>query len=403
MHGRETTPFDPARAMIPAGSRWARLPMIGAIVGGLGLVASIGLGMAQPKQFFFSWLFSFLFALSIALGAIYFVLITWAVQAGWGIVVRRIAENVMSVVPFLALLFVPILVGLTTLYPWSVPGAAANDALLRWKSPFLNVPFFVARAVFYFAVWTVVALVWSRLSRIQDTTGNPKLSATLRRFAGPAVIAVGLTQTFASFDWIMTLEPHWYSTIFGVYFFAGSVLAFLCLLTLISASLEAGGPLRGVVTSEHFHDVGKLIFAFTCFWAYIGFSQFFLIWYGNLPEETIWFKIRLEGSWKAVSLLLAVGHFIVPFFFLMGRTVKRRRLPLMIGAWWMLVMHLLDLYWQVSPMMHPEGFRPSILDLTCLAAILGLCMAVVGRIMVGRALVPIKDPRLAESLSFENV
>ncbi len=187
----------------------------------------------------------------------------------------------------------------------------------------LNVPFFLIRAAIYFGSWSFIALLYYRGSRGQDVTGDPGVSARLRRLAGPAIIVLALTQTFASIDWIMSLTPHWYSTIFGVYFFAGSFVGFIALLSVVAAAMRRAGLLDTVITAEHLQDVGKLLFGFTSFWAYIAFSQFFLIWYANLPEETIWYKARLEGSWETISLLLMAGHFGVPFFYLMGRDVKR--------------------------------------------------------------------------------
>ena len=229
------------------------------------------------------------------------------------------------------------------------------------------------------------------------------MSARLRRFAGPALIVLALTQTFASIDWIMSLTPHWYSTMFGVYFFAGSFVGFIALLSVVAAAMRRAGLLDTVISAEHLHDVGKFLFAFTAFWAYIAFSQFFLMWYGNMPEETIWFKARMEGSWMTVSLLLLVGHFVAPFFYLMGRSVKRNGATLAVGGAWLLAMHFVDLYWQVMPTLHPEGLRPSLLDVAALMAVGGCFVAAASWLMRRQALVPLRDPRLAESLAFENV
>jgi len=200
----------------------------------------------------------------------------------------------------------------------------------------------------------------------------------------------------------MSLTPHWYSTIFGVYFFAGAFVGFIALLSVVSVAMRRAGLLDAVISAEHLHDVGKFLFAFTAFWAYIAFSQFFLIWYANLPEETVWYKARLEGSWQSVSLLLMVGHFVAPFFYLMGRAVKRRGATLAAGGLWLLAMHYLDLYWQVMPTLHPGGVRPSALDLAALLAVGGCFAGVAGWLMRRQALVPLRDPRLAESLAFEN-
>jgi hypothetical protein len=399
---RDRVALRPEQATIPPGHSWNRIPVVGAGCALLGLVVCAIFGMGNPKQFFFSWLVSFLFFSSLALGALFFVLIQYASQGSWGIVVRRIGETIFAVIPMMAVLFVPLLFGLTHLYEWAVPGAAEHDALLRWKAPYLNVPFFLARAAIFFGIWSFIALMYYRGSRGQDLTGDPAVSARLRRFAGPAIIVLALTQTFASVDWIMSLTPHWYSTIFGVYFFAGSFVGFIALLSVLAVAMRRAGLLDAVINAEHLHDVGKFLFAFTAFWAYIAFSQFLLIWYANLPEETIWYKARLEGSWKTMSLVLMAGHFGIPFFYLMGRAVKRRGWTLAVGGAWLLAMHFVDLYWQVMPTLHPEGVRPSVLDAAAFLAIGGCFVGAAGWLMRRQALVPLRDPRLAESLAFEN-
>jgi len=401
-HERELVALRPEQVTLPAGHAWNRLPVIGAAAAVVGVVGCAILGMGNPKQFFFSWLVSFLFFLTLALGALFFVLIQYASQGGWGIVVRRIGETTFAALPVMAVLFLPLLLGLRDVYAWSVPGAAEHDALLRWKAPFLNVPFFLIRAVVYFAAWSAMAFFYYRGSRGQDATGDVAVSARLRRFAGPAIIVLALTQTFASIDWIMSLTPHWYSTMFGVYFFAGSFVGFIALLSVVAPAMRRAGLLEAIISPEHLHDIGKFLFAFTAFWGYIAFSQFFLMWYGNLPEETIWYKARMAGSWLPVSLLLMAGHFAAPFFFLMGRTVKRNGVTLAAGGAWLLAMHYVDLYWQVMPTLHPEGLRPSVLDVAAFLAVGGCFVAATGWLMRRQALVPLRDPRLAESLAFEN-
>ena len=393
----------PDQTTIPTDHSWNRMPVIGAGVAVLGIVGCAILGPGNPKQFLFSWLVSFLFFLSLALGALFFVLIQYASQGGWGIVLRRIGETVFATLPVMAALFLPLLLGLGDLYSWAAHGAADHDALLRWKAPFLNVPFFLIRAVLYFACWSFIALLYYRGSRGQDTTGDPRVSARLRLLAGPSIIVLALTQTFASIDWVMSLTPHWYSTIFGVYFFAGSFVGFIALLSVVGVAMRRARLLDTVISAEHLHDVGKLLFAFTAFWAYIGFSQFFLMWYANLPEETIWYKARMEGSWLTVSLFLMAGHFGAPFLYLMGRTVKRTGWTLALGGAWLLAMHFLDIYWQVMPTLHPAGISPSILDVAALFAVGGCFLAAAGWLMRRQALVPLRDPRLAESLAFENI
>jgi hypothetical protein len=394
--------LQPEQATIPPGHSWNRLPIVGAVCAVVGAAVCAILGPADPRQFFFSWLVSFLFFLSLALGGLFFVLIQYATQGGWGIVLRRIGETIFAMLPVMAVLFLPVLLGLHDLYEWTHAEAVEQDALLRWKAPYLNVPFFLIRAALYFGLWSFIAVLYYRGSRGQDVTGDPGVSARLRRFAGPALIILALTQTFASVDWIMSLTPHWYSTMFGVYFFAGSFVGFIALLSVVAVATRQVRLLDTVINAEHLQDIGKFLFAFTAFWAYIGFSQFFLMWYANLPEETIWYQARMEGSWMTVSLFLMAGHFAIPFFYLMGRAVKRRGSTLAIGGAWLLAMHFLDLYWQVMPTLHPEGLRPSVLDVAALVTVGGCFLAAASWLMRRRALVPLRDPRLAESLALEN-
>lgn len=392
---------DPLR--IPPGHTWNRIPLVAAGAAVLGGGACAILGASDPKQFFFSWLVSFLFFLSLALGALFFVLIQYAAQGGWGIVLRRIGETVFATLPVMAALSLPVLLGVHDLYEWAHAGAAEHDALLQWKAPFLNVPFFLIRAALYFVIWSFIAVLYYRGSRGQDVTGDQAVSARLRRLAGPSLIVLALTQTFASIDWIMSLTPHWYSTMFGVYFFAGSFVGFIALLSVVSVAMRSAGLLHTVISAEHLHDIGKFLFAFTAFWAYIAFSQFFLMWYANLPEETIWYKARMTGSWMTISLVLMAGHFVAPFFYLMGRSVKRNGVTLALGGAWLLAMHFLDLYWQVMPTLHPQGFSPSVLDFAALVTVGGCFVAAASWLMRREALIPVRDPRLAESLAFENV
>ena len=385
--------------MLPQGHLLRRLPLLGLAAAVLGIGLCMVFGASRPAAFYAAWLVAFLFFFSLAMGALYFVLIHYAVQAGWGVVLRRVGENIAATLPVFALLFVPIVLGLTALFPWARP-EAATDHLLHGKAPFLNRNFFLLRAAIYFIAWSAIALAYARASRAQDASGDVAISARLRRFSGPALLVVAITQTFAAIDWIMSLAPKWYSTVFGVYFFGGCFMAFFALLALLATSLR-GGPLKDVISADHLHDVGKMVFAFVCFWAYIAFCQYFLIWYGNLPEETFWYHARLQGRWQGLTMLLAVGHFVIPFLFLMGRTVKRRGPWLPIGATWMLAMHYLDIAWMVLPSIG-QGYASPPLLAGALLAVGGIVAAVFGRLLAGRPLVPIRDPRLNESLALDN-
>jgi len=384
---------------LPAGHPLRRLPVLGLAAAVMGIGLSVVFGAAHPARFYAAWLVAFLFFLTLALGALYFVLIHYAVQAGWGVVLRRVAENLAATLPVFAILFLPILIGMPALFPWARP-EAASDHLIHWKEPFLNRPFFLLRAAIYFVAWSAIAVGYARASRAQDASGDVGISTRLRRFSGPALLVLAITQTFASIDWIMSLSPHWYSTVFGVYVFSGCFVAFFSFLALFATQLRRG-PLKDVISAEHLHDVGRMVFAFICFWAYIAFCQYFLIWYGNLPEETFWYHDRMQGRWNGLTIFLAVGHFVIPFLYLMGRTVKRRGPWLMVGAFWVLGLHLLDVAWMVLPSIGPGATSPVLLA-GAMLAVGGVVTAVFGRLLVGRPLVPIRDPRLSESLALDN-
>jgi hypothetical protein len=267
----------------------------------------------------------------------------------------------------------------------------------------LNAPFFYVRTAVYFAVWTVLATWFHRRSVEQDTVGTPKPTSAMEAASTTGLVLFAFSVTFFAFDFVMSLTPHWYSTIFGVYFFAGCILGSFALLLIVSFAVQRAGRLVHAITAEHYHDLGKLLFAFTVFWAYIGFSQYMLMWYANLPEETSWYAARQTGSWTAVSLVLLFGHFILPFLLLMSRSVKRRKLLIVSGAVWMLLMQWLDIYWLVMPSKTPGGFSPCLLDVATFVGIGGVFFATGIRRLGAHALVPVKDPRLAESLGFENV
>ena len=405
--GHDPAAVDPALVSIPHDHPWARLPYVFAACGAVGVLASLGLvwgSVVEPAQFFFSWLTSFLYFLSLALGGMFFVLVSYVTRASWSVVVRRLAESAMATIPLFLVLFVPLVFGMHALFHWTDADAVAHDHLLQAKQPYLNTTFFVVRALVYFACWIGIATWFLRQSRLQDHgDASGRITDRMVKVSAPALVAFSVTVSFAAIDWIMTLDAHWYSTIFGVYFFAGSTVGIFALLILLAAAMGRAGLLGGTVTVEHFHDLGKMLFAFTVFWAYIGFSQYFLIWYGNIPEETVWYVHRTEGSWAAVTATLAWGHFAVPFLFLMPRTVKRRTGLLAVGAVWMLLMHLVDLYWLIMPVLHSHDAHLSVVDVTSLVGIGGLFLGAVLFVLRRQPVVPVRDPRLAESLSFENV
>ena len=391
----------PKELKVPDGHRWQKIPMIAGIVGLVGIAASVGLAMGELKQFYFSYVTAFMFWLSIALGGLFFVLIQHLVRAGWSVVVRRFAENAAGTLPVFVLLFIPIAIGYHDLYHHWVD-APADDVILQGKSGYLNVQFFFIRAAVYLLAWAFLGWYFLESSVGQDADGNHDTTRRLQARAAPALLVFALTLSFAAIDWVMSMDPHWYSTMWGVYYFAGSCLAIFAFLIVVVKRAQANGLLVETVNAEHFHDLGKFVFGFTVFWAYIAFSQFMLIWYANIPEETIWFMHRFEGSWYWIGVALVFGHFAFPFFFLMSRHVKRFRPAMMFGAVWQLVMHYVDLHWQIMPNLHHHGAHPSLVDLFTVIGVGGIFLAAFAWHVNKHSLIPIKDPRLPESLAFEN-
>jgi hypothetical protein len=382
-----------------------RISQTAGALGLAGVLVGLVLAAAAPggwRRFFFAYLLNFAYVLSLALGALFFVLLQHLTHAGWSVVVRRLAEAVAGTLPMMGLFLVPILFGLHELYPWSRAGALTADPILHGKAGWLSVPFFIARCALYLAVWMLIARSFVGRSLAQDATGDAGLTLRLQRRSAPAMLAFGLTFTFASFDLLMSLDPRWYSTIFGVYCFAGSVVGFLALLVLLAFGAQRAGLLRRTITVEHYHDLGKLLFAFVFFWAYIAFSQFMLLWYANIPEETAWLLRRQEHGWGVIGLVLVAGHFLLPFLLLLPRGTKRRPRRLAAVAAWALAMHWLDLYWLVMPEVSPGDALPQTVDVALLVGLVGLFAASAVLVVRSRSLLPEGDPRLEESRRFEN-
>ncbi|HRG94934.1 MAG TPA: hypothetical protein PLR99_01725 [Polyangiaceae bacterium] len=284
------------------------------------------------------------------------------------------------------------------------PHHVAHAATLAAKAAFLQKPFFLVRAAAYLAIWCALGLGFLRISTRQDTTKDPEDTVAAARVSPLAAWAFGLSLTFAMFDWVMGLDPAWFSTIFGVYLFACSTVAAFAVLIFLTMSLRDSGPLKGMVNVEHFHDMGKLLFGFNGFWAYIGFSQYMLIWYAGLPEETTYYHARglgqADSSWRLVSIGLMAAHFVIPFFMLISRHAKRNLGILKMGTVWLFVVHLIDIYWFILPNLTKE-VSPHWLDLTCVAGVGGAYFATVFYFMGKHQLIPVGDPRLKRALAFE--
>src|SRR5438105_2490741 len=322
-------------------------------VGAVGLVlTAVGLAF-DAKRTMLSYLVAFLYFLGLALGMLALNMANHAARARWHVVIRRIIEVMHSPLPVFVLLFIPILVFAKHLFVWIDPPASLGKEILdnlRQKSGWLNFPFFIIRAAVYFAVWLVVSELLFRYSVAQDIDGSSRWTRLQRRWGSAGLPLVGFTVTFAAFDWIMSLNPTWYSTLFGVYYISGFFLASLAILTIVvTITRDDPGSFGAHTTPAHFHNLGKLLLAFTAFWGYIAFSQYMLMWHANLPDEVPWFLVRTRGAWKPVSVLLVVGHFIVPFFALLSRDLKLHPRALAVVAGWLLFVHFVDLVWLVMP------------------------------------------------------
>jgi hypothetical protein len=391
-------------AALTGDGRWiSNRTLLWLVAIGLGALGLVGLGsLRSPRAALQSYLLAFAYWAGVVLAGLLLLQIWHASRARWVVVLRRPLEALAASAPILLLLFVPVALGMRHIYPWVDPdpalGAEALE-LLHHKRPYLNVPFFLVRTAFYLLLASWIAGRLYRWSVEQDASRALHLTRRQWRLGAGTLPPMALAFAFASFDWLMSLQPLWYSTIFGVYYFAGSIAAVVALLTLV-VCLARGGPLGRAVTPEHLHNLGKLLLAFTCFWAYIAFSQLLLIWLANLPEEVPFFSSRLRTGWRPFSFALGICRFAIPFVVLLSRDLKRRPRALSLVAVWILLAHALDLYWLVMPAWSPQ--RP-VLPWTIGPALFGVgalvAAATVWRLR-GKALVPIGDPYLPASLEF---
>jgi hypothetical protein len=343
-----------------------------------------------------------LFLTSIGAGALGWLMLHHLTGAVWSVALRRLLENLTRPLVWISFFFIPVAMNLRLWYPWADWSRVSADPELARKTVWLNPLFFDIRMAVYLASWALLALILGRTSDHQDRTGDPAADRLMQRTSSWGTLVLGVTSSLAAFDWLMSLAPHWSSTIFGVYFWAGSLVSSLAALVVVTLAFRSAGWLRSTITVEHFHDLGKLLFGFVIFWAYIAFSQYFLIWYANFPEETAWYVTRRSGIWNTLSWALVLGHFVVPFLLLLFRTTKRNPYWLGFAAIWILFFHYIDLYWLVMPALSPEGVLPHWLDASVLFALTFTCAAVVARACQKRPLVPIGDPHLAESIAFRN-
>lgn len=374
---------------------------------GLGVTAVIALvlcaigGFVSPHQFSYSWLFAFAFFFTLCAGCFFWIIVHHATDAEWSVVVRRQLENLAALLTVLAVLFLPILFLRHHLYSWmDIPRGV--EEVLDTKRAYLNWPFFLVRAVVFLGFFLLAALALRRFSVAQDKDGNPGFTIAMRKVSFISLPMFALCLTFGAWDWLVSLNYRWFSTMFGVYIFAGAAGSSMSLLVLVITALRRAGYLRDIVTVEHYHIMGKWMLAFCVFWAYIGFGQYMLIWYANIPEETQYFITRNTQSWWALSMLLVIGRFFIAFPILLMRSIKKHPHQLCMIAGWIILMQMLDIYLVVLPSLHGTGFHPSIWDLLSVVAI-GATLGFVYLWLLPRtSLFPVRDPRLIESLQTVN-
>ncbi len=378
--------------------------MMGA--GVLGIVA-LGLSVAgiasDSRPALFSYLLSFAYWGGISLASVILLQIFHAVRAKWMVVLRRAVEVMAVTIILFLVLFIPIAMGMKHLYSWVEPGAdLSREALhlLEHKKPYLNTTFFLVRSFGYLLLAGLISQRLFGWSTKQDASGDVQLTVRQRRFGTGALPFLALAFSFAAFDWLMSLEPLWFSTIYGVYFFGGSFLSAISLLVVITDRARGKNLYGDYVSDEHIHNLGKLMLAFTAFWGYIGFSQFMLIWIAGLPEEIPFYIVRLKGDWAAIGVFLILGHFVIPFGALLSRSLKRNRAKLSLVAFWILLVHAVDLYWLIMPTLNPDGLVFHWTMVTSFVGVGGLAVAFALWRIRGHFTVPVRDPYLADSLAY---
>lgn len=375
-----------------------RIQYLSLVTGGVALALCAWGAASTPQQFFRSYLMAYIFWSGITLGCLAVLMLYHLVNGGWGVLIRRMLEAGTRTLPLVALLIVPVLVGIPQLYTWAHPEAVARDPLLQHKSVYLNIPSFLIRAVVYFAIWGILAYLLNRWSSDQDRSGAPWLARRLHRLSGPGLVLYVLTVTFASLDWTMSLEPDWYSTIYSALFIVGQVLSALALLIAVLGLLASRTSLAEVLSPRYLNDLGNLLLAFVILWAYMAFSQFLITWAGNLTEEIPWYLRRVNGGWGWIAGFLIVFHFALPFLLLLSRQVKRRVAVLASLAGALLVVRMVSVYWMVEPAFGDAQPRFHWLDWIAPIGIGGVWMAVFVWHLKRRPILPLHDNNLREVL-----
>jgi hypothetical protein len=380
----------------------ANLSKIGILLFIVGTALSLIAFFVDQERAIFNYLVTYMMILSIGLGSLFLIALEYIAGADWSTPIRRIPEFFAMLLPVLFVLVIPILVFNHDLFHWAHKEAVAEDKILQGKAPYLNESFFFIRTFVFIGLWSLFFWILTKNSRKQDETKDQSLTKKNIRFSAIFVLIFALSLTFTAIDFMMSLEPHWFSTIYGVYYFAGTVVAALAAITIVVVKLKEKGYFAPWMTDDHLFSLGALLFAFINFWAYIAFSQFMLIWYADLPEETFWFLTRWNGGWVFISLLLIVVHFLVPYFALLTQPSKMNPKRLKFIAVWLLFAHLLDIFWLVMPNMGTmkNGYVFSWIDLVFPISGLGLVIFIFTFAAKKANLIPVGDPKLKRGIDF---
>ena len=379
-----------------------RIPRIAFTWGLIGVALALFFARGNPDQFFRSYLLAFVYWLAIPTGCMAILMLHHLTGGLWGYPIRRLLEAGTRTFLPMAALFVPVLLGMRRLYKWAQPEAVAADPMLEYKHPYLNPQFFTLRAVIYFVIWLTLAWFLNRWSGEQDRTGDPRLAARMEALSGPGLILWGIAVTYSSIDWVMSLEAHWFSTIYGMIVMIVCALTAMSFVVFVLRKLSGEKPIAEAVSPAQFNDLGNLMLTFVMLWAYLGFSQFLIIWAGNIKDEIPWYMARAFGGWGAVAVVLIVLHFALPFLLLLQRGVKRRLHVLSIVAGTLIVLSLVDVYWLVAPAYEKDGPRVYPLDICAVVGIGGIWIGLFFRELKKWPLLPVHDPRFEGALEHEH-
>jgi hypothetical protein len=377
----------------PALDRFQRTSLIVGVVGSVLLGAGALLG---PAQFFQSLLFAFFFWMTLTIGASILLMIQHLTGGVWGLMLRRMLESAIMTLPLMVVVFIVLMLGNGFLYEWAHPEVVAADKVLQLKSPYLNVPGVIGRGLLYFGVFILIGYLLNRWSSEQDKNPSEQLNTRMRTLAGPGIPIFVLLWTLAATEWGMSLEPHWFSSMYPVTFIVEGFLATFAWGIIALTVMRAKNMLPYNIPTDRLHDLGKFMFAFTVLWTYINFSQYLIIWGGNIPEETPWYYHRMHGGWEVLAIGLMFGHFFLPFFALMSRHVKRNITAVSTIAVYIVFIQIVFVFWTIVPAFHHDGFSISPFDLLALVGLGGLWLALWARNLKQRPLLPPNDHRLSQ-------